>query len=158
MVGFDNGSENVKILDGRVVNTINADLSSASDITTVKVLAENHGLSFKGCEPGGPFDIDPVAAQQFLRAPLNSNNRPNSDVVRPVMNAADLMGVSRRIYTVDFDSMSETEAACYQLPFEYVKRVVYPTRIQNREESSREVLVAVCALSAGDAESNSGPT
>ena len=56
-------------------------------------------------------------AKHMLTAPLNPNLRPNSDVVRPVLNAADLMQSSRNMYTIDFGLMSLEEAAQYELPF-----------------------------------------
>ncbi len=133
MVGFDNGIDAIKTLNGSGVKIINSDLTSAADITKAQRLNENRGLSFKGCEPGGPFDIDSLTAREFLAAPLNVNNRPNSDVVRPVMNAADLMGSSRQMFTVDFGLMTETEAACYKMPFDYVRTMLYPMRQHNRE-------------------------
>ena len=69
----------------------------------------------------------------MLNEPLNPNGRPNTDVVKPVMNAADLMGTSRGMYTIDFGLLSIDEAARYESPFEYVKRVVYPVRKENKE-------------------------
>ena len=138
MVGFDNGTETDRVLDNKRVQTINSDLTTETDLTAAHALAENLGLSFKGAEPGGPFDIDERLAQRMLGAPINPNGRSNHAVVRPVRNAADLMQGSRNMYTVDFGSMSREEAAQYELPFEYVKQNVYPIRIKNKEQSRSE--------------------
>ncbi len=138
MVGFDNGSVTSRLLDNRSVPNINPDLTAMIDLTKAQRLHENLGISFKGAEPGGPFDIAAEVAQSMLAAPLNPNSRPNSDVVRPVLNAADLMQVSRNMYTIDFGLMSLEEAAQYELPFEHVKRVVYPVRASNKESIRAE--------------------
>ncbi|MBU1747259.1 MAG: class I SAM-dependent DNA methyltransferase, partial [Chloroflexi bacterium] len=44
MVGFDNGEETSRQLDGRPVNKINPDLTSAVDITEAKRLVENQSI------------------------------------------------------------------------------------------------------------------
>ncbi|MCL4864053.1 MAG: hypothetical protein KJZ93_31890, partial [Caldilineaceae bacterium] len=133
MVGFDDGSESARLLNQRVVNRINADLSATVDVTTAEKLQENQRLSFKGAEPGGPFDISYDTALQMLSAPINPTGKHNSDVVKPVINAADLMGVSRNMYTIDFGLMELEDAADYEMPFEHVRRHVYPVRVKNSE-------------------------
>lgn len=81
-----------------------------------------------GPSPKAPFDIESDAAQQMLAAPLNPNGRPNSDVVRPVASAVDLVQRSRGKWTIDFGLMLQNEAALYEMPFEYVKKHVLPVR------------------------------
>ena len=68
----------------------------------------------------------------MLAQPLNVNGRPNSDVVLPVMNGRDITEQNRGMYTINFGLMSFDEACQYEMPFEHVKRVVRPTRINNR--------------------------
>jgi hypothetical protein len=58
MVGFDDGTEPLRILDGESVQQINADLSSVVDVASAAVLSENANLSFLGMMKAGPFDID----------------------------------------------------------------------------------------------------
>lgn len=88
-----------------------------------------------GASPKGSFDIAPELAQQMLNAPLNPNGRSNHDVVRPVVSGIDLTQSPRGKWTIDFALMPEDEAALYELPFEYLKRVVYPVRSHNRRSS-----------------------
>ena len=133
MVGFDNGGERTRQLNGRDVSAINPDLSaSAADLTQVRILEENANISFQGPSPKAPFDVDAALAQSMLSAPLNVNGRPNSDVVRPVMSAVDLVKRPRQLWTIDFGFKSEADASQYEAPFEYAKRVVYPVRSRNR--------------------------
>ena len=68
----------------------------------------------------------------MVAQPLNVNGRPNSDVVLPVMNGKDITDRNRGMYTINFGLMSFDEACQYDLPFEHVKRVVKPTRVNNR--------------------------
>ena len=98
MVGFDDGTELNRTLNGSPVQSINADLTSEVDVTTAARLTENRSLCFRADEKGGPFDIDGETADQMLRAPLNVNGRPNSDVLKPWANAKDLVGRQRGMW------------------------------------------------------------
>ncbi len=42
---------------------------------------------------------------------------------------------SRGKWTIDFGLMSLEEAALYEIPFEYLKKHVYPIRSQNRRHA-----------------------
>lgn len=86
----------------------------------------------------GPFEIDKQMAQRMLLAPINDNGRYNSDVVKPVANAADLVQQSRALWTIDFGVMPLEEAKEYTLPFAYLLEHVYPIRSQNRRASYAE--------------------
>jgi type II restriction/modification system DNA methylase subunit YeeA len=75
----------------------------------------------------------------MLNAPPNPNGRPNSDVVRPWVNATDLTRRLRGMHIIDFGvDRTEQEAALYELPFEYIRQHVYPARSQNRREGRRD--------------------
>ena len=134
MIAFDNGSEASWILDGHSVTTINPDLTSAANVTQAKTLPNNLGICFMGPSPKAPFDIDEITARTMLTSTGNPNNRPNSDVVRPVASAIDLVRGSRGCWTIDFALMTMEEAAQYEAPFEYVKRVVKPAREKRRDD------------------------
>lgn len=138
MAAFDNGTEETYTLDGQMVNTINPDLTSSAEITKALILKENQGLSFVGPSPHGAFDIDGKTARTMLDVTGNPNKRPNSDVVRPVASAIDLVRGSRGCWTIDFAVMPLEDAAPYQAPFEHVKREVYPVRSQNRRAAYAE--------------------
>ena len=134
IVGFDDGSEIEREFDGvRHDGIINADLTIGVDLTAAKRLKENGGISFEGPSPKGRFDITAEIAAQMLAAPLNVNGRPNSDVVRPVMNARAITQRYQGTHTIDFGvDMSESDAAKYEAPFEYVVANVKPVRVINR--------------------------
>ena len=134
MVGFDGGIEGVRVLDCCIVPSINADLSAAADLTTAHALIENSGLSFIGPSPKAPFDIDSSVAQAMLLMPTNTNGRPNSDVVRPVVSGIDIVQGNRNKWTIDFGEMEFEQAAFYEMPFEYVKTVVLPVRNSRRDD------------------------
>ena len=138
MVGFDDGSEKGRELDGRPTIQINPDLTPEVDATVARKLVENRGICFMGPSPKAPFDIAADVAQTMLAAPLNVNGRSNTDVVRPVASAIDLVQGSRGKWTIDFGLMSLEEAALYEIPFEYLKKHVYPIRSQNRRRADAE--------------------
>lgn len=138
MIGFDRRAEASCVLNGVTVTSINADLTSALDITIAQRLQENRNLCFMGPSAKGPFEIDTATAHLMLNAPLNSNGQTNSNVVRPVVNAADLVQHSRQLWTIDFGVMTLDEAAVYELPFAYLKQHVYPIRSQNRRAAYAE--------------------
>jgi type II restriction/modification system DNA methylase subunit YeeA len=133
MIGFDNGNEEQKSLDNETVEKINSDLTSFADTTQAKILAENSSISFQGPSPKAPFDIDFDVAQKLLTQP-NINNRPNSDVIKLVASAVDLVQGSRNKWTIYFERMSIEDASKYEAPFEYVKREVLPVRETRRDD------------------------
>ncbi len=134
MVGFDSGEETSRELDGRPVDKVNSDLTATVDVTKARRLAENRSICFMGPSAKAPFDIDSGIAQEMLSQPINPNGRPNSDVVRPVASAVDLVRRSRNRWTIDFVMMSMEEAAQYEMPFEYVRRHVLPVRKTRRDD------------------------
>lgn len=139
MVGFDDGGEMLRLLDDTVVDAIHPDLTGGINLTRAKKLPENANIVFMGVTRGGPFELPPELAKTMLEAPLNPNGCPNSDVVRPWRNAADITRRSRDFWIIDFGvDMCEEEAALYEMPFEYVKRYVKPERDKNKRRSYRE--------------------
>jgi hypothetical protein len=136
MVGFDGGIERLHILDGQAVGSINPDLTGTSNLTEAIVLRENAGIAFKGPSPGGSFDIPDTLAQVMLSA-NNASDRANSDVIVPVLNAADIMRGRRNCWTIDFRQMSLEEASLYERPFEYVRQTVYPERVNNKIKAKK---------------------
>lgn len=125
IVGFDGGEEISRTLNGSPVDAINPDLTSGADATRARLLKENAGLCFMGTTKVGAFDLDAETARKMLAAPLNPNGRPNSDVVRPWVNALDITRRPRGMYIIDFGvDMPEEEAALYEMPFEYLREKV----------------------------------
>jgi type II restriction/modification system DNA methylase subunit YeeA len=139
MIGFDNGEETERVLDGHHVRQINSDLTSNIDLTDMQVLEENQNLAFVGAQKIGSFDIPATVAKRMLEAEGNPNGRPNSDVVRPSVNGSDIMRGSRDMWIIDFGvEMSQTDAAQYEAPFEYLKKHVKPSREKSKSAKLRE--------------------
>jgi type II restriction/modification system DNA methylase subunit YeeA len=120
------------ILDGSIVKSIHADLTAGEglNLTQAKRLKENAKVSFQGSQKIGAFDIKGELARQWLVLP-NPNCRLNSDVLKPSWNGLDVTRRPRDGWIIDFEMMSEADAALYEAPFEYVTRHVKPERIQN---------------------------
>jgi type II restriction/modification system DNA methylase subunit YeeA len=137
MVGFDNGAETERMLDEAHVDAIFSNLTGDLDLTEAKSLPENGGIAFQGPVVVGPFDVPPEIAEMLLLNP-NPNGRPSSDVIFPVVNAADLTRRARRWQIVDFGLRTEEDASMYEAPFEYVKEHVMPLRDTNRDRQRRE--------------------
>ncbi len=137
MIGFDDGSDERRMLDGQPVQAINANLTSSVDLTEAKRLPSNAGVCFQGPVIVGPFDVPLETAIQFLLAP-NPHGRPNSDVLTPVVNAADITGRTRDWFIIDFGERTQDDAARYELPFSHVKQHVKPLRATNKDRQRRE--------------------
>jgi type II restriction/modification system DNA methylase subunit YeeA len=131
MVGFDDGSETGRLLNGVPVASINPDLTATIDLTVARRLPENANLAFMGDTKVGPFEISPQQARAMLAAGGNPNGRPNSDVLRRWVNGLDLTRRDRGMWIIDFGTdMTEEQAAQYEAPFEHVQRHVRPQRDQ----------------------------
>ena len=131
VVGFDDGAESERALDGQPVTSINANLTVGVDLTAAKRLAENLGIAFMGDTKGGPFDIPNEVAQEMLSSP-NPHGKGNGDVVRPWVNGRDITNRSRGMWIVDFEDMPIDQAVLYESPFEYVNTHVRPLREHSR--------------------------
>ena len=121
IVGFDDGSETDKTIDGTTVGHINANLTTGANVTVAQKLATNAGISFRGPSTS-TFDIPGSTADLMLAATSNPNGKRNSDVIFPVRNGQDLSGQPRMYYTIDFGSMDLEEASMYEAPFEFAKK------------------------------------
>jgi len=140
LIGFDNGTQKSKILNGETVDNINSDLTSTTDLTITKSLPENSGLAFIGSQKGGSFDISSGVAKSMLESKENTPNHPNSDVVRPWVNGKDITSRPRKMWIIDFGiDMPLEKAKQYKAPFKYVKEHVKVKREkENSEKRSTE--------------------
>ncbi len=137
MVGFDGGHEKNRELNGKSTTSINANLTTSTDVTQAAQLNENLGVCFIGSKKAGAFDIDWETAKRLLEAPTNPNGRPNSDVVFRWVNGIMLTNRGSSRWIIYFGDLPEAEAALYEEPFEFVKKNVYAERQQNNEERAR---------------------
>ena len=132
IVGFDDGSESNRQLDGVAVESINANLTGGADLTAARRLKDNLGIAFMGDIKVGAFEITEQTANAMLLQP-NPHGKPNSDVVKRWMIGRDINQHSRNMWIIDFGvEMSEVEAALYEVPFEYVLTNVKAERAKNR--------------------------
>ena len=131
IVGFDDGSEGERALDGQSVPAINANLTVGVDLTAAKRLKENLGIAFMGDTKGGPFDIPDELAQRMLSSP-NPHGKSSEEVVQPWVNGRDITGRRRGMWIIDFGDMSLEQAARYEAPFEYVNSNVRPQREKSK--------------------------
>ncbi len=138
ILGFDNGSQKERVLDGQPVSAIHADLTASADVASALPLRENAGLCFLGIMKGGPFDLTDAQARVMLSAPLNPNGRPNSDVVKQRLIGRDVVQRSQGRWLIDFVDRTEQESALYELPFEYVREHVKPLRDLNNRKRTKE--------------------
>jgi type II restriction/modification system DNA methylase subunit YeeA len=137
MIAFDDGQETHRILDGRHVETINADLSSNADTTLAKRINDIRGQGYIGTTKKESFDIPEQFAIELLAA-HNPHGRPNSDILRPYANGNTITKGSRGFWIIDFGERSLDDAASYEKPFEYVRATIYPRRKNHREPRQRE--------------------
>jgi hypothetical protein len=138
MIGFDDGSETRRTLDGNSVAKINANLTSLCDITQARRLAENANVGFIGNCKGGPFDLAEREALALLTTGGNPHGRPNSDVMRPVMNSEDVYGREEPRWIIDNADETLNAAALYEAPHRIVVARVKPKRDKNRDKWLRE--------------------
>jgi hypothetical protein len=134
MVGFDDGSERERFLNGKPVETINSNLSAESDITKALPLLENSGSGFIGSCKGGSFDIAETEALELLCAGGNPHGLPNSDLVRPVANSKDLTIERMQRWIIDTRDLPLDQATRYASPFAIVVERVKPHRDTNRDK------------------------
>jgi hypothetical protein len=138
MVGFDDGSQKERLLDNKKVPEINPNLTSQTDATTAVPLKENERVCFMGPSPKAPFDIPESTTLPMLLESVNVGLVANSDVVRPVESAIDLVQKNRRVWTLDFGSLPLEAAAKYEKPFAQVKETVFPIRSKNTRQTNTE--------------------
>ena len=133
-MGFDDGSESTKELDGDTVASINANLTEGVDLTTAVRLNENLGIAFMGDTKGGPFDISAQTAADLINQP-NPDGRDNRVVVRPRANGKDVTSRPSGTWIIDFGvGIQISEAALFERPFEYVLEHVKTKREESRSK------------------------
>ena len=132
IVGFDDGTDTERMLDGVSVSQINPDLTGDTDVTQACRLTENANLAFMCDTKVGAFDLTNNEAKVMLYAPINPNGRTNYDVIRPWVNGLDVTRRPRNMWIIDFGtSMTVQAAALYEKPFEHIVARVKPDRDKN---------------------------
>lgn len=147
IVGFNakGRPQDRRTLNGAVAAEINADLSTASDVSASRPLAQNHGIAFVGACKKGSFELDLSTATKMLRSSGNPNGRPNADVLVGWLNGEDLVRRYGGDWIVDFgESEDMIVASGYEEPFRYVRELVKPERdaVRNPSEKRRWWMLA----------------
>jgi type II restriction/modification system DNA methylase subunit YeeA len=138
MVGFDDGSEKMRVLDGKEVKDINTNLTSHVDVTQAQSLAANLDISFRGTQKSGDFDIEEKTARNWLLAP-NPNSRPNSDLLRPWLNGSAIVKRMPPRWIIDTGiDMTHDQFALYEGPYLHAACYVKPKREKNKRGHRRE--------------------
>ena len=128
MVGFDDGSETRRELDGQVVESINLNLTTGLPLVAAAALAENKGVGFMGIIRNGPFEIDGQSARAMLARP-NPDGRENADIVRPWWIGEDLVDRPRDMWIIDCPpGTTLEEAELYEAPYKHLAEHVAPIR------------------------------
>lgn len=124
-------------LNGLPVPTIFADLSAGGvDLTQAKRLKENAGVAFQGIIARGPFDVEGQLAREWLSAPLNPNRRPNSDVLYPISNGADLSRRPRDAWVIDLSALDLKQAQLYEPVFQRISQTAHAARTKARDQEA----------------------
>jgi type II restriction/modification system DNA methylase subunit YeeA len=84
-----------------------------------------------------PFDITGEIARRWLTLPISPNGHGNVCVLRPWLNAMDVVRRASDRWVVDFTGLSVEEASLFEAPFSYVQSNVYPIRQTDRNERTR---------------------
>jgi len=125
-----------RLLDGVEVSVISHTLTT--DIRAAIRLREQAGIIFRGPPKIGPFDLKGETAREWLLLPMNPNGRSNSDVLRPLWIANDIVRRPDERWIIDFADKPKPVAALYEVPFEYTAIHVQPVRASNRRQARRE--------------------
>ena len=105
MVGFDDGSETYKLLNGDIVTEINADLTDSIDLTSAIPLKENKRLWAYGSQQKAPFDIPLDLGLRFRAAPTPFG-KFNADVVKRGINGEQFLQRLPDAWVIDLGQFS----------------------------------------------------
>ena len=137
MVGFDDGSDTSRTLDGKPVSQINSNLTAHVDVTAAMPLRANLDLSFRGTQKSGDFDVDDKTARKWLLAP-NPHGKPNSDLLRPWLNGTAIVKRVPLRWIIDTGTdMTQEQFALYEGPYFHAACFVKPQRDKNKREHRR---------------------
>jgi type II restriction/modification system DNA methylase subunit YeeA len=138
MVGFGEGEQSTKQLDGNCVPFINSNLTATTDITQSKRLMSNTAKSFSGTKKSGLFNVPEPSAIEWLSLP-NPHGKPNSDLLRPWLNGTAIVKRPERQWIIDTSVSISLAFFChYERPYQHVFEYVKPDRDKNKREHRKE--------------------
>jgi type II restriction/modification system DNA methylase subunit YeeA len=137
MVGFDDGKERSRMLDGKTVTAIHPNLTAHSDVTVATSLKANLNISFRGTQKSGDFDVEEKIARSWLSAP-NPHGRPNSDLLRPWLNGSAIVKRNPPRWIIDTGTdLTHDQFALYEAPYLHATCYVKPQREKNKRKHRR---------------------
>ncbi|MFG0284375.1 MAG: class I SAM-dependent DNA methyltransferase [Phycisphaerales bacterium JB039] len=137
IVGFDDGRDGQRELDGQPIQAINADLTSGVDVGLAEPLDQNKSIGFVGDVKGGPFDVPWESARKLLGEPTPNGHSP-MEVIRPYVNGRDITKRPEADWVIDFGrGCEESDAAGFGAAFEHAKQTVKPAREAGRPTQKR---------------------
>jgi type II restriction/modification system DNA methylase subunit YeeA len=137
MVGFDNGSEAERTLDGKTVPEIHSNLTAATDTTKARPLKANDSIAFSGTKKSGDFDVVESLALNWLVSP-NPHGKPNSDLLKPWLNGGAIVKRTPASWIIDTGTeLGLSSFAPYQALYSHVTAHVRPEREKNKREHRR---------------------
>ena len=137
MIGFDDGTDETRTLDGKPVAIIHSNLTAHADVTGAKPLAENLDISFRGTQKSGDFDIPDALALEWLPLP-NPHGKPNSDLLKPWLNGSAIVKRMPPVWIIDTGTgLKAGEFALYECPHAHALQHVKPQRDENKREHRR---------------------
>ncbi|HEX8898704.1 MAG TPA: DNA methyltransferase, partial [Chthoniobacterales bacterium] len=137
MIGFDDGTQKERTLDGQSVSAINSNLTANVNVTAAKKLRRNLNLSFRGTQKSGDFDIREELAHKWLVAP-NPHGRPNSDLLRPWLNGSAIVKRMPPRWIIDTGTnLTHDEFALFEAPYLHAACYVKPQREKNKRAHRR---------------------
>lgn len=127
MVGFDDGSQKHKTLDGDRVSEIHPNLTSRrADVTKANRLKANSGIAFQGVHKSNVFVISKAKADYWILLTSGGTAKDTSEVLRPLIIGRDLNGIDSGRWVIDFGEIPYDEAKHYFNPFEYLLEIIKP--------------------------------
>ena len=132
MVGFDDGSQESKELDGERVATILPNLTSRrADVTKARKLRQNSGIAFQGVIKSNDFIIPKQKAEYWILLTSSGPAKDTREVLRPLVIGRDLNGIDSERWVIDFGvDMPYVQAIRYFNPFGYLKDVIDPPNVK----------------------------
>lgn len=128
MVGFDNGSQESKVLNGCSVSVINSNLTALqADISTARKLRENEDIAFQGVIKSNDFIVGEEQAKRWMLMTFGHETYDYKDILRPIITGRDLTGRNSGNWVIDFGvDLPHREAMKYMRPYEYLRKIVAP--------------------------------
>ncbi len=141
LIAFGHGAD--ARLDGESVDAIYSDLTGSQgdvasvDLGTAVRFSGSGSSAFEGLRKDGPLDVLGKQAREWLKLP-NPHGKSNALVLFPLINGIDITRRPRDGWVVDTgESMTDSDAAFFEAPFNHILMNVKPVRLQNNDRIRR---------------------